>query len=526
MISDAATSARVRARTVFGVPASARAVRVALFVAALAGTGLVAFATARWGPAVNELALHHFTAAEGLRDGTGMTLSRGQPFVMWPPLLPVLLAIAHSLGLDYPTAGLALNLVAHTITLYLGAWLVWRLFGSAAVAFACMAMLLASPELLRSAGTLQTEPLFFALVLCGLYFLVRYLEQPTLGRWAAMTIVALLACLQRYTGVALVISVFLVMLRYPREQIVRTRAWRAALYSAIAMLPLVLWMLRNRRVNQTWGIIPEAAHVSVLDNALATARALARFLTLDTATNEPLRAFDVVTGLVALGLVLLVLVRLMRPESRVHPVSSTRESERRALIVYLVFPPVYLAVLVGVSSYVAIDPIGNRYVIPVYPFLWGTLLLGFREVHARLVSAPRAMSWSLHAALVMLFAAHFALAVDRTQMLVQLARDEGIGGLTTRTWQRSPIVEWLRANPMEGAIYSNVPEIVIFATGRRASFVTPESLAHDIEAAPSGAHLVWLERFPHPTPFPELPASAPLASVARLDGARVYEVQR
>ena len=501
-----------------GVATSPRAVRVGLLLAALSGTALVAFATARWGPAVNELALHHFTAAEGLRDGTGMTLSRGQPFVMWPPLMPVLLAIAHSCGLAYPTAGLVFNLAAHTTTLYIGALLLWRLFGSAGLAFACMAMLLASPELLRSAGTLQTEPLFFALVLTGLCLCVRYLERPTLGRLTALTIVSMLACLQRYTGVALVLSVFLVMLGYPRAQPFRTRGLRAAVYSAVAMLPLVAWMLRNRRVNQTWGVIPEPAHISLFDNARATARALARFLTLDTATDEPLRAFDVVTGLVALALVSFVVARLVR---------SRTASERLPYVLYLVFPPVYLAVLVGVSSYVALDPIGNRYVIPVYPFLWGALLLGFREVHRRLAGAPRAMSWSVHAALATLFAAHLALAVDRMQMLVSTARDEGIGGLTTRTWQRSPIVEWLRANPIEGEIYSNVPEVVIFATGHRASFVTPESLARDIESARIGAHIVWLERSPRPTPFPELPASArALASVARLDGARVYEVQR
>jgi hypothetical protein len=431
--------------------------------------------------------------------------------------MPVLLAICHSLGLAYPTAGLLFNLAAHTATLYLAPMLLWRLFGSVGIAAACQLMLLASPELLHSAGTLQTEPLFFALVLSGLYALVLYLERPTLKRLVLMTIAAVLACLQRYTGVALVISVAIVMLAYPRAQPARTRILRTAAYSALGIFPLALWMLRNRSVNRTWGVIPAPAQLGFSDNLRATGRALARYLTLAAGIeDDPLRTFDVLTGVAALGLAVLVVAALVRARS---------ESERESLAVYLAFPPVYLAVLLGFTSYVALDPIGNRYVIPLYPFLWGTLLLGFRELSRRLASAPRALRRAVQTAVVALFAAHVLLAAERTRVFVEQAREEGIGGFTTRYWQRQPIVEWMRANPLEGEIYSNLPELVICVTGHRATFVTPESLERSLSDAPAGAHVVWMERAPRPMPFPALSETArPLARVAHVDGAIVYEV--
>lgn len=499
------------------VASSPRAAFGVLFVGALVGTGLVAYTTGVWGPAVNELALHHFTAAEGLRAGTGLTLSRGEPFVMWPPLMPVMLAIARSLGLEYTTAGLLFNLVAHTATLCLSALLLWRLFGSLRLAVACQAMLFVSPELLRSAATLQTEPIFFALVLAGLYLLVRYLECPTWGRLSVLTLVTLLACLQRYTGVALVVGIALVMLCYPGGMPLKKRLLRAGFSSAIALLPLALWMVRNHFVNRTWGVIPAPAQLSLVENLRSTGRVLARFLTLDTATDEPMGIFEVLSGLVALGLFMAVCARLIRAKS---------ESERRPWAVYLVFPPVYLAVLLFFTSVVALDPIGNRYIVPVYPFLWGALLLGFREVHLGLAAAPIWFGWAVRTFILALFAAHLLLAADRTRMLVVQAREEGIGGFTTRAWRGSPLVGWLRANPPQGALYSNLPEIVIFAVGSRATYVQPDTLERALEQAPAGAHVIWVERLPRHVPFPQLsPGARRVVLVVRFDTAVVYRVE-
>jgi 4-amino-4-deoxy-L-arabinose transferase-like glycosyltransferase len=494
---------------------SSRAVVAWLALGALAGAALLAYTTATWGPGINETALHNFAAAEGLRSGTAMTMSRGEPYVLWPPLAPVLFALGRSLGVSYPTVGLAINLAAYAATLFLGALLLLRLFHSQALAVASQVMLLASPELLHSASTLQTEPLFYALVLACLCSFASYLEQPTRGRFAAVAALALLACLQRYVGVALVASVGLLMLFHPVALPRRVRWIRAAAFGAICAGPLALWLIRNARLGVTQ--IDDPAQRGVLPNTSATLATLLRFITLDATPHGPSIVFAVISAVVALVLVVLAFARWA-------PDRTGRE--RLATSVYASFPLAYAVVIIVSASRVNIDPINNRYVMPMYPFVWGILLVGFAELAARLRAVPGWMSTASRVAVAAWFAAHLALAAQGMHELVARAREEGVGGFATRAWQRSPLVGWLRAHPSDAEVYSNVPEIVLFAVGRRAVFVEPDSISRRLDRAPSGALVVWATQLPRTVPMPDAFADAPrLHSVAQLADGAVYRVE-
>jgi hypothetical protein len=514
MSSDIARQPRGARETFLATTSLTTSFSTAIWLAAaLLGAALVAYCTAPWGPAVNEVGLHNFAAAEGLRSGTPMTLSRGEPYVMWPPLMPLLLAAGRSLGFSYSTVGLALNLAAHATTLFLGAFLLMRLFGSIAAAAGTQLMLLVSPELLRSASTLQTESVFIALVLAGLVASALYLEHPSTPRLAAVTLAVMLACLQRYLGVALALGVFLVLLRFPSSLPRAKRILRACAFGALSVGPIVLWMLRNRIVGKSWVQIEDPSRLGVLENARATIGTLAQYITLD-----PLRAGPSL----ALAVAAIALLAFVVARARAAP----SERERWCSRLYLSFPLLYPIVLVAATSWVNLDPIGNRYVIPMYPFVWGLLLLGFVEMRARLDTAPRSLKIVATTAVAALLLVHVVLAIDRTRAFVEHAREDGPGGFATRVWQRSSLVEWLRANPIEGQIYTNLPEVVLFAAGRRATFVEPDSLQHDLEPAEVGAHVVWVERLPRRVPFPELPPGARrLACVAQLDVGSVYVVE-
>jgi 4-amino-4-deoxy-L-arabinose transferase-like glycosyltransferase len=493
---------------------ASRAVLAWLALGALAGVALLVYTTAPWGPGVNETALHNFAAAEGLRAGTTMTLSRGEPYVLWPPLAPVLFALGRSLGLAYPTVGLTINLAAYGATLFLGALLLLRLFHSPALAVASQVMLLASPELLRSASTLQTEPLFYALVLACLCAFASYLEQPTRGRFAAVAALALLACLQRYVGVALVAGVGLLMLFHPVALPRRVRWIRAAAFGVISVGPLALWLIRNARLGETQ--IDDPAQRGILPNASATLATLVRFITLDALPRGPAIVFAGISAIVALVLVAFVISRWARDRTG---------RERLATSVYASFPLAYAAVIIVSASRVNIDPIHNRYVMPMYPFVWGILLLGFAELAARLRGVRGWTSNALRVAVAAWFAAHLALAVHGMHAFVARAREEGVGGFSTRAWQRSPLVEWLRAHPSDAEMYSNVPEIVLFAIGRRAVFVEADSISRILDRAPSGALVVWVTQLPRAVPLPDAVVDAPrLHSVAQLADGAVYRV--
>lgn len=490
-----------------------RTVETGLFAGALLGALILAYTTGQFGIGISSTAFHHFTAAEGLLAGEGMTLSRGEPFMMWPPLMSVLLALGKGMGFEYPTVGLFLNLAAYAATLFLGPLLLLRLFGSAWIAAASLLVLLVSPELFKIWLPLHTDPLFIALVLAALCAFALYLERPTRRRLAWVTAAATLACLQRYPGIALAVALAFLLLLYPETLTRRTRLLRAAGFCAIALLPLAAWMLRNRIIQGSWGTLGVQSDRGPAENVTATAGVLAHFLAPGIPVGSPRGISNLAVALLLAGL---LLWRFLRERG---------DGQRRALIVYFAFPAAYLAVLIAATSGVRLDPITSRYVAPLYPFLWGAVLLGFAEGFRRRAFVPAWLRFPALAAVLALFGAHVVSAAAETSRLVVRSREKGTSGYEAR-WADSPLLGWLRANQLSGRIYSNAPEFFIFATGRRAIFVTPESL-RDLALDESGdAHVVWVD-FPRAAPpLPDLSdRGRRFASVVRLEDGAVYRVE-
>src|SRR5258706_8991797 len=153
MSEESRGSARAPAR------APGRAVDALLLAGSLLGVAMVAYGTAPFGPGLNQFGIHNITAAEGLRTGVQMQESRnGVPFMAWPPLFPVLLALGRSLGLSYPAAGLTINALAHGAILFLSSKLLLQLFASARLALANLPILLIPPHLPMDRPSIHPQP--------------------------------------------------------------------------------------------------------------------------------------------------------------------------------------------------------------------------------------------------------------------------------------------------------------------------------------------------------------------------------
>jgi hypothetical protein len=239
---------------------------------------------------------------------------------------------------------------------------------------------------------------------------------------------------------------------------------------------------------------------------------LARFLTPNLAALSPRWIANLAVALLFMGL---WLWRLLREPG---------DGQRRASMVYFAFPAAYVALLLAATSGATLDPISNRYVAPMYPFLWGAVLLGFAEGFRRGVVLPAWLRFPALAAVLALFCAHVVTAAAETCRLVVQSREKGTVGYETR-WAGSPLLEWLRANPLPGTVYSNQPEFYIFATGRRATYVTPETLRERALSEPGEAHVVWVD-FPRAAPpLPDLSdRGRRFACVVRLPDGAVYRV--
>lgn len=198
----------------------------------------------------------------------------------WPPGYSAALVPGHWLGIGPRVWACVLQAIATGLTAALAAIFIRRAGGHAALALLCGLSIGAAPDVLQAASMIWSESLFTPLTVFTLLACLRYLEphaadSPVLAdvsepmdavaangsgiafshvvpphvRWLMLAIVAAgAATMLRYAGLAVVGLVIFTTL------IARAKAWpqrigRTMLAALAAMLPLVLWLLRNRLVH-------------------------------------------------------------------------------------------------------------------------------------------------------------------------------------------------------------------------------------------------------------------------------------
>ena len=217
-----------------------------MLLAALSGLG-VALVMAReltYGVAVGPDSITYIGAARNLLAGEGFSSFGGDPLTWWPPLYSLLLAAA-SLGIRDPldVAG-PVNAAVFGLTIFVvGRYLRQRLASRFLAVWACLAVVLSIP-LAELASTALSGPLFILLATLALVRLDKYLAEGRLSILVWAGVFSALAWQTRYIGVAVPLLAGLLLLFQPGTRLMQ-RARRIAVYSLVAALPMVLWMVRN-----------------------------------------------------------------------------------------------------------------------------------------------------------------------------------------------------------------------------------------------------------------------------------------
>ena len=211
-------------------------------VAALA-VALVLARMSTWGVGWDGDSVRYLAAARTLLAGAGLQDIYDAPFTYWPPLYPLLLA-AGGLLVDPLEVPGPLNLVAFALTIFcFGRYLWARLDSFFLRLWTPLAAALSLP-LAESARWAMTETLFILLTTLALVSVEEYRAN---GAWKALVSTAVLSAMAwqtRYMGVALLVTVGLLVLTAARRPF-RERVKRLAVFGAIAAAPMALWALRN-----------------------------------------------------------------------------------------------------------------------------------------------------------------------------------------------------------------------------------------------------------------------------------------
>ena len=199
--------------------------------------------------AMNWYDLDQYAAAQSLLDTGTMTGADGTPYVLWPPLYPVAVAMLAWTGLSVPHAALLLNaLLFVALCAAFSSWMEatgassrLRLLGSVG---------LVTPTLVSAGSRPRSEMLFLCLVVISLASLQRFIRGGNTRDLHITLLATACAVSTRYVGVLLVATVAASLVRHAVGPVAKARA---ALTAALCVVPLAAWAVRNEVIAGTLG---------------------------------------------------------------------------------------------------------------------------------------------------------------------------------------------------------------------------------------------------------------------------------
>lgn len=432
--------------------AGRRALALALLAGALAAA-LVAFGTARRGPARFPDAVAYLGAATSLAHGEGFRYpvaawdapDSTTALAHWPPGMSVAAAVPTAFGAGPVAAARAVLVAAAFATAAIVVGLLLRAAGGEAAAIGLM-LLVTTPALTRVHLVTLSEPLFLACLAAQLALMVLR-PRAALAYGAA----AALAALTRYAGVAL--GAVAVAWAFAQPGRVRDRTRRAALAGLPSAVLVAAWLARLRLVGHgTRELVPPMQHRGWWEPLRQGAETLGYWL-------APF-AVDWRT-VIAGGLVMLVLVAIATRVAwrRLRAAESRAELARRLMVAASLAAAALVAIVLA-SRYAA-DPyieLDERMLSPVV--LAGTLALAPVIATVRHAAPPRVrLGTTVVLAVWLCFAGARTLefgarvAVARPNALYEPA----IG---------AKLLPWIATTGRGYALYTNNPHAVYFRAGR------------------------------------------------------------
>lgn len=506
--------------------AKTRDVRIALLFAALAMALALARPIAGGGVGLDIDAVNYISVADSITAGDGFrqvfendhTLARytrteaREPYVRWAPLWPVLLAAASPVPfLTTQTAALPLNVFAFgALSFACSLWLI-RNLSSRRVALWFALVIALSPPLARMTAWAQTETLFSLFLVLALMVLEARLRGSA-GRRALCLGVACvaLACLLRYSGLAITVFGAAALLLLPRQEAVRSVRARSADAAAwlLSAIPVGFWMARNVAIGHRPTGVREPPHVSLQESLAEHLYDLGGWLTV----HHPFWTIDDTDMKTEQAAAITCTLALIAWRTR--KCWFNRVAWRGCTVLsFGGFAALYFTFLVFWASVSYLYPLGGRHLVPLYaPIALVLALLVDRSDFRRIY--PIAILFAiLHVGdTVLTFS-----AMERVRALQS-------GGLARYLQQHD--------SPPSVIISNRPATIYLLTSGQSDSYPLLPAIAHEAAIAisdnPDGTWIVWAHGDGRGNGFglEELRNAAGLEQIADLPDGVVFRVRR
>ena len=339
-------------------------------------------------------------------------------------------------------AGLLINSAAFgLVILWTGIWL-YRHIGSQVLSVAASFTVMTSYTLIWLSSNLLSEPLFILLTLLSLSQLGCFIGSEGQQQSAIVysAVFAALTSITRYMGITVIFTAVILILMHIKLPL-HKRLKSVAIYCAISITPLGIWMIRN------WLAI---GHLTGNRSASQS-----RIITLVDVLSEIGDVFDLWIFSQAtprwLGPLLLITVCLIA----IGMICQFKNLD--PILPFAIFVVVYLLVFTVAFPFASWARVHDRYISPVYVPVVGVSAVFLHRIYRGLIWDKRVIiKWGF----VLLVGIGWLVSMNRT---IRLSYDEttyrlelqiaSVDGYT----RNSETIDYLIKNPIEGQsqIYSN-----------------------------------------------------------------------
>ena len=411
----------------------------------------------------------YISTAHSILHGQGVGYYEGNaqfiPLTWYPPFYSMALSVIGLTGINLVAAARWLNILSFAASIFIAGWIFLRFSRVPVMGVIASALMCAFPYMLEMFSSSYSEPLFVLLYLSSGFCLLLYLKKEKPALFALSAVVLGLIPFTRYAGIAMLasgsLSIFLLTSgkMWPRIK-------KVTLFALLGSLPTLLWFiwvyivdnhrLGGRDLGINWEIL--AAKFQSFRGAFMDT--VWMWIPFQSHTTLYSRVRFVLMGI---GLItIIVLSFLAKRQINKNTKDSDQKSDTSVFVYFGLSSLTYLAFLI--VSYLFILPtiaIDNRTLLPLFVgivmgllgafALWQTAW--FRERKRLLKILP----W-----LVGILCVYWYLPQVREKAEFYHQGD----GLTAYHWNRSKIIQAVRALPADIPVISNDWELLLLWTQR------------------------------------------------------------
>ena len=440
----------------------------AIFLMSIVG-GVIAVYTTANGPWGYTDPVVYISTARSLDRGQGLVYYEAdasfRSITIEPPFYPIVLSAIGLFQVNLVVAARWLNVFAFIASIFIAGWIFFRYSRVPALGIVASVLMCAFPYMVVMFSSAYSEPLFVLLFLSGGLGLLAYLQNEKKLLFLLSAVLIGLIPATRYAGIAMILAGGVSVLLLAAGN-TRVRIKKAAWFTFIASLPIVLWLVRiyfssahsvgGRSLGMDW-------------HGLAAQFQSFRGIFMDTVwkwvpfqSHEMLLRYRLRFALMGLGLAVILALVLMA-ERRLRKTSEgIHHSGAQIFVFFGLSSLIFVAVLI--VTYLFTRPtidVDNRMLLPLYVGSVMALYAAFASWQAAWFRGKlrvlQALPWLIAALCV-------AWYFPQTREKVNYYRPGD--GLTAYHWNQSGIVQAVRALPTEKPVISNDWELLQLWTGR------------------------------------------------------------